>query len=406
VISKRIAVLAAVVALVAAAGVATTLAAVAVPSEQQDRSAMSTLPARCSVSPVPREEALCDEITVDGRSYRYSLLAAAGGATQSTVVMDIGGPGASVLANPGVTALAAQLPGALRAAHNVLIVEEPWVTRPVTEACRTHMAVFYGQFRAATPVSTARDLIAGCQLDAAGSWGFAPGAYSRVLDEVERARALSLSGFVGASFASARWAGAGAERFAWSVLLQPYPLGVPGDQLLGLRAAAVLEQTAAVKFKGDSERASHPFDLVSARVSLGKATGEEPVEAGELSDSYWQRYGDGSVSPAFLAYWDETCRTTSFRALPAWSGKAEDVRSFLSQVHLPCAELEPNQVLDWPQSDRLCVTVSDTDTVAPAAPVRSAVAGIGGLIVEVGDAGHTPGAGLNDCLRLLGLASD
>ena len=145
----------------------------------------------------------CRELTVDGRIWRYTLQQPAV-PTSDAVVLDLGGPGMSVLSGSFNLAGLPDLLPDLMQRFNVIIVEEPWVTAPVPDACNRSLSAFYHGMRTGDR-SAAGSVASSCRLGVRPSnWGFSPSTYPDVIRAIAAEHHLSLKGFVGHSFGSVR----------------------------------------------------------------------------------------------------------------------------------------------------------------------------------------------------------
>lgn len=359
----------------------------------------------CTSPPAVRDEDTCHVVVVAGSTYRYALQRS--GTTQATIVVDPGGPGMSALARDGVRAVAAAYLGGLAASHNVLVVEEPWVTAPDDEPCRDAAAAFHGSFQAdaaarTTAAATVRER---CGLATPGRYGFAAHRYAELLREIARRERLTFTGFVGASFGAARldYALSGGVRFQWATLVRPFPVRATLRQLHDARAAAVDASYPAVAIpRPAADTAPTSADVVAARTAAGQS-GVAPRTAADITDRarrFWQSFGTDTISLSLLAYWDEICRRGADDAA-AWDGSTDDTRGFLASFHAPCAGLASAQpTADVTQSTwpRLCIVNGRYDTVTPPRVVAASYRATAHHWVESADRAHTSTDGLDRCL--------
>lgn len=192
----------------------------------------------CDVWPA-REE--YSAIFVGNEIWRYSLLRSHE-ETAETVLVDLGGPGISVLSGAmGLKSFAANF-SELSSRYNLLFIEEPWVTQAPLAGCEDTLVAHFDHLRdqVVSFGGDAPDVAEKCQLAwppgqqpdqpvAHRGWGFDPGHYSRFVTAISQLDRLDLKGFVGHSWGSMRLAyllqGASGNGFSldWSVLVRPFP---------------------------------------------------------------------------------------------------------------------------------------------------------------------------------------
>jgi hypothetical protein len=379
-----------------------------------DHTAPSQSSAPCESPPAVREPRLCDDVTVEGVRVRYGVLPASDRPTDRTILLDLGGPGSSPLASTGLAA-ASLLGPELTATHNVLMIEEPWVLAEVNGRCQRRLTSFYRSVRRAErwTEAEAERVVDACSLghDGARRWGFGPGTYPGLVAEIESKAEFDVTGFVGASFGSVRWAYGGPSGLEWTVLLRPFPIGATGEALLSARARLIDEQypagaLARVARDGTDEGVrSVPVgdvDVASARVFSGQ-TGVAPSsaeEVGRYSDRLWQRYGEDSISPALLAYWDEVCAAAGDWPDPGWTGRGDDTRGFLARFHAPCRAIPSAATPAVPTgpSGDLCVVLGMRDAVAPGALGQEQLGRHADVVVRSSAVAHDSFDQLDACL--------
>ncbi|XVV09186.1 hypothetical protein ACQP2X_30610 [Actinoplanes sp. CA-131856] len=350
----------------------------------------------------------CDEVTVDGRTIRYAFLPAQRD-TADSVLVDLGGPGLSVLSGAHRLASLKAQSGRLGSSYNWIVIEEPWVTAPVDDQCATALTGYYEELSARGGLATtASSLREQCRLDGpARRWGFEPRQYDQAVRAIAGKHRTTIAGFVGHSFGAARLGYLTGTRPRWAILSKPFPVGASAGELVMARAKAV--EAAAPQGAGPvaSDKIS-AFDFASARVGLGYLTGDalrdqraallqrhDPAAARRLSDSLWFRYGDDAIAPALLAQFEEICPLTG----PLGGEQiATAVERVLRASLLPCAA--PRQ--SPPPSARVgkvCVITSDADTVAPGRLSREHLGRIypAASFVGLGQSPHTSGDGLAQC---------
>ncbi|UQU65773.1 hypothetical protein COUCH_05490 [Couchioplanes caeruleus] len=370
----------------------------------------------------------CRQATAGGRSWRYTLHRPAR-ATKETVIVDFGGPGVPVLSDDYLSGFVTQAPQVFDR-YNVIAVDEPWSTRAVDPACRQSLSEFASAIRS-TPTGPALRQ-AGALRDTCdiqhGRWGFTPESYRQVIDAVGRKENLSYVGFIGHSFGSMRLrylqAGPMRRTLRWAALSRPYPVGVTGATLLTQRAEAMstflkshMRAEPTVQSPRSGGASVTRFDALSAEVEIGylaadgQAQAAADIAAGNhdvtsrLSDQLWQRYGDGDMSPAYLAQLDELCGAVRLELPESYRNPAD----ILAAQLLPCSPDEkPDAARLSLGSTPLCVAAAAGDTVSPAVLVRAAFKDASAKTVWVAlrDRSHTGDSGIDKCLTMLGQRSD
>lgn len=380
-----------------------------------EASGSSTRPL-CERQPLVRDGAdFCRSVEVEGKPYRYGFKPASGEPTASTIVVDMGGPGVSPLAREGLGRIIGGLDPSLVKSNNVVLVEEPWVTAEMSDGCDNALSDFHTNLRSVSATTELGDLLARCDLDAdEARWGFGRDAFGDVLTAIERKHDIRVTGFIGASFGSVRWATSNPDRYEWVVILRPFPVGATGAELLEARAAVIDEAAPVSAYPTVPPEGTalpsrsapvSPLDVVSARVAAGRSAEPPQDLAGvaHLSDGFWQRYGRDSLSPALLAYWQEVCAATGPWGASTWDGTAEDVNGFLASFHAPCNGMKvdamPEPTPSSVDPERTCVVVSDLDSVTPAALSRPIFERLGTHVVESGVAAHESLDGLEACIE-------
>ena len=376
----------------------------------------------------------CLAIPVGGRQIRYALLKAPA-PTADTVLIDLGGPGVSVLSGShGLGQFHSAHPDLRR--FNLLFVEEPWVVQELPKGCDTALSGFYRQLRAAGDITgSARTMAAACQISqppgqtspgrvAHRPWGFDDNLYAGAVWSITRRHALALQGFIGHSWGSIRlsYLRSGAPTassgmappswpdLSWTVLIRPMPVNVKAPELIDERAK--LTPAPVGRFTDSTvDTRSLPvtrFDQLSAIVALGYVDdaylaqhagpirrGTEPAEIAPLSDGLWHRFGVDSISPAMLAQWQETCAVLGPATTP---GVIEVVGDLLAAAFAPCqADLDSARATRLAAS-RSCVVVSNADTVIPRVLGPPSSTGRS-EVVESKVAQHGSLDGLDQCLR-------
>jgi len=361
-------------------------------------------------------------VVVDGRTFRYLILGerpAGQGATVQpsprgtaeplvdAALVDLGGPGRALFGNDDAASVAARWPGS----EVLLFLEEPWVTRQLSDGCARSLRELHAGVRAEQEPS-GRGLVAACELGTPGTWGWSADDYRAVVDAVVRKERLRLRGVVGSSYGAPRTAAVtGRDELEWLVLNSPSPAEATGARYLQARTAAVLdalaaacagcaaaEDAASVVATAQGRLRAAPVvlpertppvvaaDAAAAAVAaayLPDAERAALVEAlrtpttqgaalvGRLSDSTLLRYGELDVSPALLAYYDEVCR--SYAPWDGLSSVAGPVGALLSRLHAPCAAVARvgGAPPPAPAQLRSCVATSERDAVTPPAFART-----------------------------------
>ncbi|MFG1762178.1 hypothetical protein ACGFIH_02525 [Micromonospora parva] len=327
----------------------------------------------------------CYDIEVAGRTWRYTILPAEE-VTNKTAIIDLGGPGSSALSGELEIAQFRSAHPELARSYNLLVMEEPWVTEPVTSTCQAAMGRYYLSLRSTGKddiSTTARDMAGACGLsDGSGSWGFNAANYSAVVTAIERKDKLRVAGFFGHSWGSVRL-GYLQRQLDWQVLTRPFPIGATAEQVVSLRTANMPNQGVPERvIKNDKtttpERSApvNRFDQLSAIVELGYIddrfyaesragveTGTDSTSIGRLSDRLWGRYGEWDVSPALLARIQETCS-----ALPppnSVPSAVASVKDLLRAELAPCKSLKATNVKHPPLAPRTCLVSGQQDAVTP-----------------------------------------
>jgi hypothetical protein len=339
----------------------------------------------------------CRDIVVDGRIRRYSL-SRASSPTDRTIIIDFGGPGLSTLSAPDLPNFVA-VHRTLAAGYNLLILEEPWVTREIPDACRVALTGFYltvRTFATDASASKAHELASSCQIGApAHHWGFDRQSYRTEVAAISRKEALRLTGFIGYSFGSVRLSYlAGMPEMSsleWVSMSHPFPVGVTADELIGSRADATRRLMSELSNPNTVLSPQRPparslavtdFDKLAAMVEVGYLpdanqgqaaadimSGQRPATVADLSDQLWQRYDANSLSASYLAQLDEMCpglgRPTG--------GPAQTIEGVLEAALLPCSGLPGRTVPLKLGATKVCIVLSSSDTVVPGALAEAAL---------------------------------
>jgi hypothetical protein len=371
----------------------------------------------------PTREA-CRHIEVGGEVWRYALLRASQ-PTADTALVDFGGPGAAVLSGTNNLSGFVGDHRNLSQKYNVLVLEEPWVTRDPSPACTSALTDYYRAIRAASagPVTAAQSMRHACGLgQKERRWGFSAESYARVVGAIADHEALRVRGFVGHSWGAVRLTYLTDLSLDWFLLVRPFPVGVSMPEVVTRRAAAV--RGLVKELQGRQPHATTPlervrslpvteFDKASALAELaylddrmvddvgaGVALGQDEQRIALFSDQFWGRYGSDSISPRILSYLDEVCG-----AAGGWQGAggADDLERVMASMYQPCGGEPAGHAAALPAKGRACVVTSPGDAVAPEALIRQAF-GDRAQTKWVTSAvrTHTSFDGLADCLAELG----
>ncbi|MFD2025239.1 hypothetical protein [Promicromonospora aerolata] len=380
----------------------------------------------------------CRSVAVDAVTVRYSIAYPpqwgddGEGRPESrvpagAVLYDVGGPGASVLS--GDFGLAGARNDVWGDARGVLItLEEPWVTAEVAPDCKASAESYYRAARDGD-VGGVRGHADEVAEDCAAWFGFTPDLYARAVLQILEDNNFTLTGFVGHSFASVRYAylvSWGVD-VPWAVVTRPFPYGAGLDELNAERASVlagadrvdkVLRNETAEQVDGRSVPVA-PFDYWSAAVELDQLADDEldsalsgiagtdsAAFAGGLSDELWGRYGVDSLSPGMLAQWQEVCRAGGS---PGKAPAASGVEFVLWSLVATCDRADQSftapdtgqSAAGWKQAweiaqHRLCVTSSDTDSVTPGSLIHKYFSHAN--IIEVPAASHASTEGFDACM--------
>lgn len=379
------------------------------PQESTDPTSrpVTAAPDACAKLPLPRDGEFCQDLTFDGTTYRYALVRADPAST-STVLVDPGGPGISALAGPGPFRIAEPLGPELDI--NMLVIEEPWVTATLPDGCSEALTDLYRTVTEEHRIDPG-SLAERCPLAQAG---LPLDRYGALLDAIEDAEEIDVDAFYGSSFAAVRWAAADPDRFTWTVLNRPYPLGVDGAALTAARADLLDDALRQVEADipdrprldtlvgAQLDERSLPIsvlDVVSARVAAGGSgiPPDGPGDVATLSDQLWGRYGERELSGSVLAYWAEVCAATGGFDQGGWDGTPQDLRGFLTMFHQPCSHV-PSVPLAPGGDQPVCVVVADGDAVAPVALSEAAFTAADATIIRSADGRHDSTDGVAACL--------
>lgn len=356
----------------------------------------------------------CGTVALEGSEYRYSLHKPDGGLSRDTVLIDLGGPGTALLSGEHELSRLAEEYIFSKGDYNVIFIEEPWVAQPVPEQCRLAMSEFYDTARnqPAGARSAANPLHEACDLES-GLWGHNPEAYQLALKAISEQEGIEIVGFLGLSFGSARWSYLGDMDLDWTVLHNPFPLGVHLKDVLATRGTGVSD-TLSSESDGDilETEAENSFDFLSAAVRIGYLEGDRrdeliaALDAGDqnlvsqASRDTWSAYSDKFMRPSYLALLEEVCRFSAAEIPEVDVPRSpEDI---LYLIHAPCSGVGEHEPI-IPSVRSLCVSSSRSDIVSDQELVESAFKRLPlpqeSLIFETNEGGHSSTDGLGDCLE-------
>ncbi|WP_162562127.1 hypothetical protein [Salinispora oceanensis] len=377
----------------------------------------------------------CSAIFVGNETWRYSLLRSRE-ETAKTVLVDLGGPGISVLSGAmGLKSFAANF-SELSSRYNLLFIEEPWVTQAPPAGCEDALVAHFDHLRdqVVSFGGDAPDVAEKCQLAwppgqqpdqpvAHRGWGFDPEHYSRFVTAISQLERLDLKGFVGHSWGSMRLAyllqGASRNEFTldWSVLVRPFPVGVEANVLISEQATVLERNFDAIKAMSPVTVNSRSlpvtyFDQLSALVELGYSDdgyakensqaivqGKGISEIGTLADEYWQRSSRDSFSMGRLAEWQEVCSTT--RSPDGSNKKIGDVADLLASRFAACERIPLHTGIEAQTAGKACVVAAPNDSVTPHSLIRGTyhAASPEATWVESAERQHGSFDGLDECLE-------
>jgi hypothetical protein len=374
----------------------------------------------------------CSSIDFAGSSWRYSLLRPEQ-RTNKTVIVDLGGPGTAVLSGQGGPTNFRQTFPEIARLNNLLFVEEPWVTRQPDEQCVKALSEHYRSARslAGSNTAAARQVRERCEVGAQPMrWGFDPGLYPRVVSSIAKSESLELDGFIGHSFGSARLAYLSSAGLKWAVLTRPFPVGATGQEIVSGRAKLAGDLAAKMKLPitgpstkeakeaKEAKDATVPgrslkvtqFDRLSAQLEVPYLSSEDlrnlpgilrgaagPGAVAELSDTVWRRYGSYELSPAYLAYLDETCATGGEWPQDAGKDGPASLVGVLLSAHLPCGG-GAQAKMRMPSGLPVCAVTSAADAVTSEDLFRQVTRGYRNItLLESAEPSHESLDRLDDC---------
>lgn len=346
---------------------------------------------------------------------------------KDAVLVDLGGPGYSVLGMNAIPRFRMNAFPRWMKGMTAVSLEEPWVTRPRSEGCRSASAHFYSKARSvlrsdagglhvrsdvAAMKETARGLVDACDLGK-GHWGWEPEQFRAALQAIVKQKQLRLDGAVGVSFGAVRAKYVGNEIRKWIVLESPAPLGIDARRFLeGLNIGALTrlgqweslgsssaEQRLAEAARAFDERSERDdnrsipttgADVGPAAVALARVTdadfqqyapdllSNEPSGSviGALSDRTWGRFRVSDVSPTLLAYFDEVCPRYQGWSEALDNARGSPLAAFLAVFHSPCGAIEgdaasPPKALPATRAQASCVISATRDPVTPLSSARA-----------------------------------
>jgi len=359
----------------------------------------------------PTQE-LCASVKVGDIEQRYALYMAAT-PTADTVIYDPGGPGVSALSG---TLTLQSVQERLPSEYNLLVLEEPWVTKEISENCSNSMSGYYSALREAEGIEAAAlSIQVECALGQ-GMYGFTPERYREAVSMISESRNLQIKGFLGHSFGSVRLSYLDSTvpniQPAWAIVTRPFPVGVEADELMQSRAdvlrGVLPGEIASHEFAVEISSRSIPvtrFDQFSAFVGTGYVADAEldevlssissvadPQLIGTLSDQLWMRYGVDALSPGVLAFWEETCDTMGqVTNPPEGISSVEDILFATASV---CDSFDVASTVESGGTD-VCVTSSVGDSVAPASLIGEVFDEA--IVLSVDSRAHGDVIGWEDC---------
>jgi hypothetical protein len=425
--------------LILAAGAAAMALSACGPAYQKTSAPAAPLPSCEGV-----KQDACRQLTDPGAGpVRYALLGPARSTGDPVVLVDLGGPGISLFGRHWPDGLAAEL-GPRYAGLRLAVLEEPWVRHDQSDACRRVSARFLTGMRTAPvggpfepPASVAA---AGGELTGVcgTGWGWTPQRFAAAVRAVERAERVHITGYVGVSF-GARRLGYLESVPGWAVLADPAPRTMTAAEYLDARHDAALAALArrcpecgsgpALTARLDALARTldaHPVpvrarsvpltgpDLGAALLSLAyqpdpvarragraltSAVGTEDRLLGTLADLVWNRYGTMDLSPAYLAYAEETCPSLAGWRRALARPAPDPVAAVLARIHAPCLAARAPAVPPVPVPADTCVSNAAEDGVAPSS-FADTWRDVSLRITRPGG-GHGDGSGIAACLDAL-----
>lgn len=363
----------------------------------------------------------CRELLTSAGKVRYALLGS--GADPRVAIFDVGGPGAAVFGAQWPEGFSSTIAPSMP--YRGLLLEEPWVGRPVPDRCEAALRAWFAHAHAGDQRST--DLAGPCELGQ-GHWGWTPESYRAAIDAVEAAEEVHVDGMIGVSFGARRSRYLSGD-LTWAVLANPAPREMTGQQYLAARQDALESMLAAQcgctdvnsalsqivqQVTGSDAGGSRSVPLTAADVGAAaialayqaqipgneyatKFWAADPSAIGALADSVWGRYGTDRISPSYLAYLDEVC--AAYGPWPTAPTSSGLVGSTLTALHAPCAGIPLAERDTGSQLPAACVSSVTNDPIAPPAFVATWQPV---TFTEIGEgSAHANVDGVTDCLTQL-----
>ncbi len=337
------------------------------------------------ISPEPQASSLCETIIVfeqcsainfTSGNARYALLRT-GQPTKSTVFIDFGGPGISTLSGNYKLAQVHSLLQAYGINANLLVIEEPWVTKKLNPECEMALSFFAANLQVKHSFSLANTLSL-CGLDDSEyiwRYGITPNGLTSAINAIIEKENIEIKYIIGISFGSVRALYLNDSLGSVpTYLINPYPIGIPLQNVLEYRAA-LLESW--IENAGYSKSDFADIQIASAAIAAsygGKKSFLEFIQQakqGTLSEnrldrlfrSTWFLYGDAMISPAYLAYLEEACK---FGAIPDIVPMIESpIRNVMSRFHAPCPDNNLPQISNLDSMTVDCVIANQEDPIVP-----------------------------------------
>ncbi|GHC71642.1 hypothetical protein GCM10007079_04200 [Nocardiopsis terrae] len=370
--------------------------------------------------PTPKED--CSFVSTSIGEFRYRIIRGTG---DVAAVVDVGGPGSSILSGDvNLNDLTSSL--SLPEDYSVIFIEEPWVRKPTSDECKSGLSNFYMNSRdpGGPNKEEADNLVEACEIRAGGgNWGFSSNTYSEVVAAIEESESVSVNGFLGYSFGSARLSYLENWEFDWVSLIRPFPVGASGTKLMESRSNQVGNIYEKIKHNSEEEIISKDapsrsievdeFDYLSAEIAVGYLDSEDISSysgqlnsrsndylAGQLSDSFWMRYGEMSISPGYLAYLSEVCAVSDGWEPTSYSEHSH--MSILEGMHLPCSSIDSEEggksILSI-SAENFCIVVADADPLTEPWLVRDSFGSIeNGTWINSEEVSHSSSDGTTECL--------
>ena len=373
----------------------------------------------------------CRFVTIDDTTRRYALIRRKDAV--STTIVDIGGPGIAALASSYPKRIIQAVP----ADQNVLVLDEPWTTADVPGECATNLSDWYtalrdrSSFTRPTAVQlSATDLaLAGiaeaCDLASSkAKWGFTAQSYRTLIERIEDEESIEVDSFWGLSFGSVRLRYAG-DRVESALLGSPFPDGIDAETFLrarsqvqarvdvpDLRGAAVRGRSLPLTSLDLDAAASQALYLAPQdRAALFAGARSDVAKIiGRLSDQLYGRFGTSSISPAILAFWQESCA-----AVIGWHNvpTARFTANSFTELFRMCPLLERQADEDVADVERIrnlggvvrCVGIVRGDAITPSQAVNDYLSRAGLTSDVVVDGPHAADKTLESCRRVVGLSA-